>query len=156
MKLDGQQLSRITHCWILLTLVALALLLKQWLYEEIAASYCCLQSDNLDTLPLRDFWKLLLPSDGGGAGFTHWGSSGMAAGELIRRLAGNLHNANLVFLALAMCAAYWCGINIYKNLTSAIVLTLLVGLGTHLNYVYYHNHVGVFNLFIASLMNLFP
>ena len=152
MKLDGQQLSRITHCWILLTLIALALLLKQWLYEEIAASYCCLQSDNLDTLPLRDFWKLLLPSDGGGAGFTHWGSSGMAAGELIRRLTGNLHNANLVFLALAMCAAYWCGINIYKNLISAIVLTLLVGLGTHLNYVYYHNHVGVFNLFIAYVL----
>ena len=146
------QFSLTNHICIAFTLIAITLVFRQWMYEDIARTYCCLQSDNLDTLPLKEFWRFLLPYDGGGAGFTHWSTSGMAVGEIIRRIVGNLHNANFVFIALAMCSAYWCGWSLFKNIIPAVTLTLLIGLGTHLNYAYYHNHVGVFHLYVAYLL----
>ncbi len=142
-----------THFCVAFSLIVLVLFSRQWLYQDIAYTYCCLhESDNLDILPLKDFWRLLLPYDGGGARFPHWSTSGVALGEIIRRVSGNLHNANIVFLAVAMSAAYWCGLSLYKNLVPTVILTLLVGFGTHLNYAYYHNHVGIFHLYVAYVL----
>jgi hypothetical protein len=131
-----------------LLVAAAPVTLRVLLYRAISDPLCCAPA--LSELPLVSFYQLLLPFAYDNQ-VVHWAPSSLPLIEFARRTIG-LNATYLLLIASASVVAYYCGLQLFRYRLPSMSLGLMVGCGTHLNYMYYHNHIGAYYLFVIYIM----